>query len=84
MNKIYLGIIGVLLMTIVIVSYYISSKSKSNIIGNGFFMNNIDSAQSSITPNSSIVQPKVNNGITIHFGLLVKNFYMNHLETFIP
>lgn len=81
MNKIYISIIVLLLIVIITCSsYYVINNKRNNIIGNGFFMNTVESAQSSITPNSSIVQPKVNNSMTIHFGLLVKNFYMNHLR----
>ena len=66
MNKIYISIIVLLLIVIISgSSYYIINNKHNNIIGNGFFMNTVESAQSSITPNNSIVQPKVNNSMTI-------------------
>ena len=68
------------LIAIAIATYFIFIRHKVKIIGNGFTINTIDSGMSTITPNKFIVHPKVNNGFTLHFGLQIDNFYLNHLR----
>lgn len=58
--------------------YYLSPKM--SMIGKGFHINSMESSMNEITNNSEIAVPKINNSFTIHFGIYVENFYMNHLR----
>lgn len=72
--------IGLILIVTIIVIYYFFFRQSVRLLSNGFLINKIDSSSSSITPNNTIVVPKVNNSFTIQFGLYIDNFYMNHLR----
>jgi hypothetical protein len=81
MNVQYI-IIGILVLIIVavVITGYFFLKPKVSIIGKGFHIDELESTLSDITENTFISPPKINNAFTIHFGLYVENFYMNHLK----
>jgi hypothetical protein len=77
--NIIIVLLVILIVAILIAGYYYLTP-KTSLIGSGFMINDLDSSISEITQNNTLASPKINNSFTVHFGLYVDNFYMNHLR----
>ena len=70
---IIISIIVLILGAILIYKYLYQMNSES-------YSATLDSYQQSIIPNDSLKPPILESSFTLHFGLNVENFYMNHLK----
>ena len=73
-----IGVSSIIVISVIILLVYLVFNKNKVYLGNGFEIAMLNSLDSSITPNSSII-PFKNNGFTISFWIYMDDFYENYL-----